>query len=74
MFDMVKKMKARTVTTNRLTTDKIRRRAYQIYMEHGRRPGHELNNWLQAEFELKNLRIEGENVSLSHPVKLTETH
>ena len=31
---------------------KIRRRAYEIYLERGAQPGHELEDWLQAEREL----------------------
>jgi hypothetical protein len=30
----------------------IRVRAYEIYLERGRQPGHEVDDWLQAEFEL----------------------
>ena len=30
----------------------IRERAFEIYLERGRQPGHELDDWLQAEFEL----------------------
>lgn len=30
----------------------VERRAYAIYLEHGGEPGHELENWLQAEQEL----------------------
>lgn len=30
----------------------IRRRAYEIYLEHGAQPGHELEDWLRAEREL----------------------
>ena len=32
--------------------EKIRCRAYEIYLEHGEQPGHELEDWLQAEREL----------------------
>jgi hypothetical protein len=31
----------------------IRRRAYEIYRERGEQPGRELDDWLQAERELK---------------------
>jgi hypothetical protein len=31
----------------------IRRRAYEIYLERGAQPGLELEDWLQAERELK---------------------
>jgi Protein of unknown function (DUF2934) len=30
----------------------MRRRAYEIYLERGGQPGHELDDWLQAEREL----------------------
>jgi Protein of unknown function (DUF2934) len=30
-----------------------RRRAYEIYLERGEQPGRELDDWLQAERELK---------------------
>ena len=32
--------------------DKIRRRAYEIYLERGSEPGRDLEDWLQAELEL----------------------
>jgi Protein of unknown function (DUF2934) len=31
----------------------IRRRAYENYLERGEQPGHELDDWLQAERELE---------------------
>jgi hypothetical protein len=31
--------------------DLIRKRAYQLFEERGRQPGHELDDWLQAERE-----------------------
>ena len=33
--------------------DRIRRRAYEIYLERGDQPGSELTDWLQAEAELR---------------------
>jgi len=30
----------------------IRARAFEIFRERGQQPGHELDDWLQAEFEL----------------------
>jgi len=32
----------------------VRRRAYEIYLGRGGRPGNELEDWLQAEYELQN--------------------
>jgi hypothetical protein len=32
--------------------DKIRRRAYEIYLERGSEPGRDLEDWLRAEREL----------------------
>ena len=33
--------------------ERIRIRAYEIYMERGGQPGHDLDDWLQAERELE---------------------
>ena len=33
--------------------EEIRIRAYEIYMERGGQPGHELEDWLQAERDLE---------------------
>jgi hypothetical protein len=35
----------------------IRIRAYQLYLEHGCAPGHEVDDWLQAEYELTQLPV-----------------
>jgi hypothetical protein len=32
--------------------EEIRNRLYEIYLQRGRQPGHELEDWLQAEREL----------------------
>jgi len=32
--------------------EKIRRRAYEIYLERGEQPGRELEDWLEAEGEI----------------------
>ena len=32
--------------------EEIRNRAYEIYLQRGRQPGYELEDWLQAEREL----------------------
>jgi len=45
------------MTAPRPTADKIRRRAYQLYRDRGGRPGHEIDDWLQAEYELTQLPI-----------------
>jgi|HubBroStandDraft_2_1064218.scaffolds.fasta_scaffold03097_5 hypothetical protein len=33
--------------------EKIRRRAYEIYLERGEQPGREMEDWIQAERELE---------------------
>ncbi len=33
--------------------EEVRRRAYEIYRERGEQPGHDLDDWLQAERELE---------------------
>jgi hypothetical protein len=38
---------------NAARDEKIRFRAYEIYLERGQQPGSELDDWLQAERELK---------------------
>jgi hypothetical protein len=45
------------VNAPRPTAEAIRRRAYQLYCERGGAPGHEIDDWLQAEYELTQLPI-----------------
>ena len=45
--------------------DKIRRRAYEIYLERGSGPGRELEDWLQAERELTTDADQSSNRSLT---------
>src|SRR5260370_42496157 len=33
--------------------EEVRRRAYEIYLERGEQPGHDVDDWLQAECELE---------------------
>ena len=40
-----------------LNPDDIRRRAYEIHLERGGLPGRELEDWLQAESELKSAAL-----------------
>jgi hypothetical protein len=42
---------------NRPTVEQIRQRAHEIYLEHGCQPGHDVDNWLQAEYELMQLPV-----------------
>ena len=37
-----------------LNHSEVRRRAYEIYLGRGGLPGNELEDWLQAEYELQN--------------------
>jgi len=43
--------------SHRPTHDEIKRRAYQIYIERGARPGNELDDWLRAERELERIAL-----------------
>lgn len=43
---------------NLLTHDQIAARAYQIFIERGREPGHDLDDWLQAQYELLQMPVE----------------
>lgn len=38
--------------TASFTHERIAERAYQIYLTNGCRPGHEKDDWLQAQYEL----------------------
>jgi hypothetical protein len=38
---------------NAARDEEIRRRAYEIYLQRGKQPGHELDDWLQAEREIE---------------------
>ncbi|HVM61704.1 MAG TPA: DUF2934 domain-containing protein [Verrucomicrobiae bacterium] len=40
------------MTFNTPSEDEIRARAFELYRERGGQPGHEIDDWLQAEFEL----------------------
>jgi hypothetical protein len=42
---------------NQPTEEQIRKRAYEIYQQHGCQPGHDMDHWLQAEYELMQLPI-----------------
>ena len=41
----------------RPTHQEIAARAYQIYLERGRLSGHQVDDWLQAEYELMQLPV-----------------
>ena len=39
------------------TEEEIRQRAYEIFLQHGSQPGHDEDNWRQAEYELMQLPV-----------------
>ena len=45
------------MTYPRPTHHEIAARAYQIYLERGRTSGHDMDDWLQAEYELMQLPV-----------------
>ena len=45
---------------NPVPEEEIRRRAYEIYLERGEQPGCDLDDWLQAERELQQAYLFGE--------------
>ena len=45
------------MTVQRPTPAQIAARAYQIYLERGRIGGHDMDDWLQAEYELMQLPV-----------------
>ena len=44
---------AREIPRREVTDEEIRQRAYEIYLNRGAAPGFELDDWLQAERELR---------------------
>jgi hypothetical protein len=52
---------------NSPTEDQIRTRAYQIYLQRGAQSNHEIDDWLQAEYELMQLPIR--RIAELHPPK-----
>jgi hypothetical protein len=46
-----------TSANQTLNHSEVRRRAYEIYLERGGLPGCELEDWLQAEYELQNAAL-----------------
>jgi hypothetical protein len=44
------------LTEPRILEDQIRRRAYELYEERGRENGHELEDWLRAEEEIREMQ------------------
>ena len=45
------------MTQQGLTSEQIAARAYQLYLERGRTNGYDLDDWLQAEYELMQLPV-----------------
>ena len=46
------------MNVNLPTEEQIRNRAYEIFVQHGCQPGHEVDDWLQAEYELTQLPVD----------------
>ena len=53
------KSKSRNVPTNRHPNleEEIRRLAYELYAERGRKDGHDLDDWVRAEAEVKGIDV-----------------
>jgi hypothetical protein len=51
----------------RITHQQIAARAYQLWLEHGRPSGRDLDDWLQAEYEL--LQLPTEKIEEMNPPK-----
>ena len=45
------------MTYKRPSDEEIAARAYQLYVESDCEPGHDIDNWLQAEYELMQLPV-----------------
>ena len=46
------------MTQQGLTSEQIAARAYQLYLERGRTNGYDLDDWLQAEYELMQMPVD----------------
>jgi hypothetical protein len=53
--------------------DEIARRAYELYLQRGSVPGHETDDWLQAETELATASVEGDASESPPPSRRSET-
>jgi hypothetical protein len=58
------------MTINSPSEERIRARAFELYVERGRKPGHEIEDWLQAEFELTHLPL---HIARLLPIKRRRT-
>ena len=45
------------MTQQRPSPEQIAARAYQLYIERGRTDGHDVDDWMQAEYELMQLPV-----------------
>lgn len=45
------------MTQQGLPSEQVAARAYQLYLERGRANGHDVDDWLQAEYELMQLPV-----------------
>ena len=54
-----------TVKSDCPTEEQVRARAYQLYRARGSQPGHEVDDWLQAEYELIQLPVH--KIAKLHP-------
>ena len=53
---MSQKPNQRTDASNQGAEQLIQQRAYELYLERGQKPGHELEDWLQAERDVRERR------------------
>jgi Protein of unknown function (DUF2934) len=53
----MKKGDSQKMTQPSPTREQIAARAYQIYLERGRTDGHDVDDWMQAEYELLQLPV-----------------
>jgi hypothetical protein len=61
-------LKKERVAKSAPTREDIARRAYEIYLERGGAPGHELEDWIRAERELTQKNGHGRRKGESKPV------
>ncbi len=55
----------------KISPERVREKAYQIYLQRGCQPGHDIDDWLQAEYELMQLPVE--TIAQLEPPKSTKS-
>lgn len=63
MTNPTKKSPLTVASDSRALEHQIRQRAHELYQERGRKEGHELDDWLRAEEEIKRKKVRAVSAS-----------